>query len=124
MKNERRQFERYSVVDDAYAALGSNYDRVGKITDISIGGLAFDYTSGELKSNAVNRLDIFLAANHFNLHNLPCKVVYDITLQVPKVKSKFIDQLTTRRCGVKFGQLSTSIKRKLQALIDGQPNSS
>ena len=122
MKKERRQFKRYSVVDDAYAALGRKYAWVGKIADICIGGLAFDYTSSEVNSSAVDRLDIFLAANHFNLHNLPCKVVYDITLQVPKVKSNFVDQLTTRRCGVKFVSLSISTRSKLQAFIDGQPD--
>ena len=121
MKNDRRQFERHPVVDDAYAALGRNYTRVGKIIDISIGGLCFDYTSSESNNITPDRVDIFLASNFFNLHNLPCKVAYDIAQQVPKVKSKFVEQLTTRRCGVKFISLSVSNKRKLQAFIDGQP---
>lgn len=123
MKSERRQSVRHRVVDDAYAALGNTYSKVGKIINISIGGLAFDYITGESNTKEAEILDIFLSNNHFDLYNLRCKIVYDIALEVPKVRSKFMDLLTTRRCGVKFMKLPEARRKKLQAFVDSQPAS-
>jgi hypothetical protein len=121
MKNERRLNERHRVVDDAYAALGRHYAKVGKIVNISIGGLAFDYITGDSELNKAEILDIFLSNNHFNLYNLRCKVVYDMVLHVPEVSGRYTVLLTTRRCGVRFGKLSNAKTRKLQAFVDSQP---
>jgi c-di-GMP-binding flagellar brake protein YcgR len=120
MKKERRKSARRPVVDDAYAALGKNYTRVGKIINICIGGLAFEYITGESDTHEDEKLDIFISDYHFSLYNLPCSVVYDIALRVPNLKSRIKDLLTTRRCGVRFHHLSASQRQKLQAFVDSQ----
>ena len=43
MISEKRKYIRSRVKDDAYAALGNHFTKVGKLKDISIDGLAFRY---------------------------------------------------------------------------------
>ncbi len=43
MISERRKYTRFLAEEDGYAALGANFTKVGKLKDISIGGLAFEY---------------------------------------------------------------------------------
>ena len=44
---ERRKHARFFSPENAFAALGRNYTKVGKIKNISLGGLAFEYIAGE-----------------------------------------------------------------------------
>lgn len=117
MKNERRQNVRHRVIDDAYAALGRNYSKVGKVQDISIGGLAFDYTPGDITYQNADTIDIFIETTPFGLYNLPCTLVYDSIVKTPKVKNQFLDLLTTRRCGIKFGKLGKDEVKLLMKFI-------
>ena len=43
MRSEKRKYVRFIAQKDAYAALGTYFTKVGKLIDISIGGLAFEY---------------------------------------------------------------------------------
>jgi hypothetical protein len=117
MPVEHRKYARYLPQNNAFAALGSKYTRVGKIIDISLGGLAFDYISGEYSGQNSSRVDIFLVGNVFHLYNLPCKMVYDIKIHVPHVNNNFIKILTTKRCGVEFGELSDDNLAKLKLFL-------
>ena len=94
---------------------------VGKIDNISVNGLAFDYIHSEAIKKEGDTLDIFFSGGDFALYNLPCEVMHDMALHVPKLKSILENLLTTRRCGVRFGNLSVSQRQKLQAFIDSQP---
>ena len=120
MRNERRRHVRFRAQENAYAALGRKYSRVGKIRDISIGGLALEYIAGEGSPLETSQIDIFLTENNFQIYNLSCKVVYDVVVYVPRVKSQFSDLLLTRRCGIRFGALSVSNRRRLRVFIEGQ----
>jgi hypothetical protein len=42
MRSERRKYVRFKAQENAFAALGTNFSRVGKLKEISIGGLAFE----------------------------------------------------------------------------------
>ena len=44
---EQRKYARFLSLSQAFAALGSTYTRVGKVKNISLGGLAFEYITGE-----------------------------------------------------------------------------
>lgn len=120
MKSERRRHIRHEALDNAFAALGPKYSRVGKIKDISSGGMAFEYIARKERIPKASQVDIFLAENNFNISNLACTVVYDIVVHVPHVESQFADLLATRRCGVRFGSLSLSSRRKLRIFIENQ----
>ena len=117
MKDERRQYKRLRVIDAVYAALGRNYSKVGQVYNISIGGLSFEYFSGEALDHADLIVDIFTENSIFGLYNLPCALVHDNVIKTPKVKSQFADHLTTRRCGIKFGQLGKNKQKQLAKFL-------
>jgi hypothetical protein len=115
---EQRRYARFSLEHDTFAALGTEYYRVGKVIDMSIGGLSFEYIVGkDIQSNSTE-LDIFLTGNIFHLHNIPCKIIYEITIHEPHVNNSFIKILTTKRCGLEFNNLSEEDHWHLRLFIE------
>lgn len=103
---------------NAIAALGSEYSRVGKVLDISLGGLAFEYIIGEQIVLNSTKLDIYLVGNIFHLSNIPCRIIYDIQIHMPYVNNNLIKVLTNNRCGLKFDKLSRDESLQLKLFIE------
>ena len=118
MKIEQRKYARFLPPAQAFAALGSKYTKVGKVKNISLGGLAFEYITGEEKDGNFSQVDIFLVGDVFHLYNVPCKMVYDIQIHVPHVNNTFIKKLTTKRCGIKFDELSKDAIIQLELFLE------
>ena len=101
---DRREYIRFLVHDNTFATLGSVFDKVGKVNDISIQGLSFSYLSESIETGSdsdSSRVDIFLSKNGFYLTNVPCKIVYDI----PNHISGKNHSVMMYRCGLYFGKL-------------------
>ena len=110
---ERRRFTRFKVKDDAYAALRGNYTKVGKICDISLNGLAFNYLAEKIYDETLNLVDIFLSKNGFHLSGVPCTVVCD---QEECAYSSPV--ITQYRCCLKFERLNEEHSDKLEFFIN------
>ena len=115
---ERRKYARYLPKENAFAALGREYTRVGKIKNISLGGLAFEYIVGDTLKEDAAEVDIFLVGNVFHLHNIPCRIVYDFEVHVPHVNNSYVKILTTKRCGLQFKPHSDEIITQLRLFIE------
>lgn len=115
---EQRKHIRFLLEQAAFASLGSEYNRIGKIIDMSMGGLSFEYIVGEKIKLNTTKLDIFFIGNVFHLYNIPCKIIYDIKIHVPHVNSSFIKILTKNRCGLKFNKLSKDEFLQLKLFIE------
>lgn len=102
MKIERRKYIRFLPQENAFAALGRQYTRVGKIKNIALGGLAFEYIVGDTIKEDATEADIFLVGHFFHLHNVPCRIIYDFDVHIPHVNNRFVKILTTKRCGLQF----------------------
>jgi hypothetical protein len=105
MNRSDRRYSRYLVKGHAFAALSKEYDRVGKIIDISLGGLAFEYLYNERHlSEGLTKINIFLTNNGFHLPNLTCRIICDH----PKRSSIENDICTLQKntCAVQFISLS------------------
>lgn len=116
MSAERRKYVRFLAKDTAFAALRSGFKKVGRIKDISIGGLAFSYFSETYEMNSdshVSQVDIFLSGNGFHLPNVPCKIVYDITNS--ENGKGFLVNMS--RVGLKFGELAENQLEQLSYFI-------
>jgi hypothetical protein len=109
---ERRQCKRFQVEDGAYIILKPFDGRVGRILDISIDGLTFDYVSGEQPSNMPNELDITMANGTCRLRNVPCKIISDF-----ETEYVHLVPLSIRRCGVQFGDLTPDQISQLEYFI-------
>ena len=78
MTVEKRNYVRFLAKPNTYAALGSRFTKVGRIKDISIGGLAFEYICNSQDSDQQpSKIAIFLSENGFHLADLACWVVCD-----------------------------------------------
>ena len=103
MEPEQRKNVRFLADDSAIIALRNRFTKIGKLKDISIGGLSFEHIYDEDMSQEPFGKDIFLLVeNEFQLSKLPCKVVYDIPVDMPNEFQGFNIRLVTRRCGVQF----------------------
>ena len=112
---ERRKYTRYRAREDTYAALGSNYTKVGKIKDIGIGGLAFEYIY-DLEEQEPNhyKVSIFLTSRKFFLWNFPCQLIYEVSenfIVENHISASFLDR---RRCGLQFSKIQESQKQNLE----------
>jgi len=117
MSSEQRKHDRFIAKENAFAALGRKYTRVGKIKDISMGGLAFEYIGGDGFKEHVSEIDIFLVGTEFHLHRVPCKMIYSIDAYVPEINNKLVKIFTTKRCGVQFERLNKDFETLLKFFI-------
>ena len=76
---ERRKNARFKVRSRAYAALGPNFDQVGPLIDIGMGGLSFQYTAREKQPSGLS-LDIVFTNSSFCLDYIPFKAVSDLEI--------------------------------------------
>lgn len=100
---ERRLHERFRPAGDVFLAFRPSFERVGRILDISAGGIAVEYASdlGPLECGQV-LVDIFMKQKNTRIRSLPCQVVYDI-----EEPSGFEwGGVSPRRCGLKFQALA------------------
>lgn len=118
MAIEKRKYARVLPRGNGFAALGRRYTKVGRIKDISLGGLAFEYISESETDRDSSRIDIFIIGDVFNLYNIPCKVVYDIQQPVPLENYESIKISPTKRCGVKFGALTDDDLAQMKLFLE------
>jgi c-di-GMP-binding flagellar brake protein YcgR len=115
---ERRQFTRVPPCEHASAALGQALPTVGRITDISQGGLSFEYIpNGEAITPALPTIDIFLLDDDFYLSDVACRIIYDMPVQREGGSFTLGLHLETRRCGVRFHDVDGDRAQQLQQFL-------
>jgi hypothetical protein len=117
MDTERRQFTRFLVPDNTFAALGPSFTKVGRIKDIGINGLALEYLTDGESGLEHSQVDIFIKGDKFHLSKLPCAIVYDIQLEIPADTRVSTHGLSHKCCGVKFGRFTRNQKRQLENFL-------
>jgi hypothetical protein len=117
MQTERRRHVRYIPQEKAFAALGEKYTKVGKIKNISLSGLAFEYVVSQENHGVGSKVDVFLTDDSFHIHNLPCFVVYDVGVSEFQADSRPEDMLTIRRCAVRFAARSDEHKSQIRSFL-------
>lgn len=114
---ERRRHSRSPVHANAYAAIGRGFTKVGRIRDISEGGLAFDYIVGEGAPGSARWVDLFTAESALHLRGIPCRIVYEIDIEVPRVAKPVAAMLTKRRCGIRFEETPEDHRQSIRLFI-------
>lgn len=123
MEIDLRTYKRRIPVGNVYAALGRDYEKMGKLIDLSRGGLALEYMSDEDTKTELAQVSIFKAGEVFNLHNLPCKVMYDISIPLARDGIQSLKHAHNRRCGVKFNVLPDDDRVQLAMFLESQTKS-
>ena len=112
---ERRQHPRYSVREGKFEVFSRDSKIIGKLNNISQGGLVFQYTpAGEEKAES-ETIDIMAKSpDLFYLPSVACRAMYDISALA---EDQSFTGAATRLCGVKFVRLQKEQKQKLTLFI-------
>jgi hypothetical protein len=84
------------------------------IVDISLKGLAFQYTGRNMWSPNFNELSISRIADEVKIDKIPYQAVSDFSI------SNAANSIFLRRCSVKFGELTPAQKSQLANFIQNQ----
>jgi hypothetical protein len=120
---ERRKHVRYFPDQEAFAALGGGFSKVGRIINISMGGLAFEYTVFHETEEENVSAEIFLATGAVHLHHVPCKVIVDEGINTHTVQRKNLKMLSNRRCRIQFTEIPIDLERELESFISSYTSS-
>jgi len=117
MEAEQRNNIRFLVEDNVVVALRNHSTKIGKVKDISKGGLSFEHTYAENSTLEPSKKGILLWTNGFWMSKVPCRVVYDIPLPTPAEYESLTIRLITRRCGIQFEALSEDQMAQLDLFL-------
>ncbi len=117
MEADKRKIERFAVRGGAFAGLGRGLLTSGLLRDISTGGLSFEYLYDEKLGQNADYVNIWMTGDEFSLREVPCEKVYDKS-SPQNIAYIFPTSTIMRRCGVKFGALSTEQSEKLSSFIN------
>jgi hypothetical protein len=119
MNSERRRHKRYLPLDqNVFAALGRDFTKIGKIRDISLGGLSFDYIVGQCVHNDDATVDVFLTDRPLHIHNAQCQAIYDNCISSHGAMSDVSCFMTVRRSGIRFIMLSAQHQEQIELLLE------
>ena len=107
---ERREQKRFEVKKPLFAVLSEPFPRLGEITDICKGGLAFTYSADKSVSNGLFELDIFMVQRGSGttaIKGLPVDSKWEAKMY-GKIKKQ----------GVKFRKLTHRQKVQVTSLIE------
>jgi len=90
---------------------------LGKVKDISIGGLALEYVLKETQNAGSSEIDIFLTDDFFYLRRIPSKTIYDREIDEESRSVK------TMRCGLQFGDLTPTQKSQIEYFLQNYTTS-
>jgi hypothetical protein len=109
---DRRQYKRFRVQDGAFVILRPGHPGVGRLIDISMGGLRFEYMSWNAARIEAVKLDICLKDSAFGLYDIPCQSIWEETIYETPPASFY-----WKRCGVEFGELTQAQISQLESFI-------
>jgi hypothetical protein len=109
---ERRKHKRFRVEHGAYVICQMPDIGAGRLINISMNGLGFEYVSSQPPSIDGTELEIYLGHGGFRLYGIPYKPLWDlVTHEVPAVS------LRIRQCGTEFGELTPQQASQLEYFI-------
>ena len=90
------------LIDNMISMYNQDFSKLGKIQDISMGGLTVRYFEKEAWDCKTIKVDLVVSDVDFSLDRIPIEIAYDVeqyTLTPYRI-------LFERQCGLKFGTLT------------------
>jgi c-di-GMP-binding flagellar brake protein YcgR len=117
MGTDKRKDKRFLVGEEVIVALRNSSSRVGRVKDISRGGLSFEHIYDEELEEDPSKRDVSLWADNHSMADIPCRVVYDIPIGEPPEYDYLTVHFRTRRCGVQFEKLTENQENQLDSFL-------
>lgn len=115
---EKRKYPRIKIEEEGIVAVHNGSNRIGKVRDIGLGGLAFEHIYEDDLMEGETRKSLTLLIQGINLSKIPCRIIYNHELQIPFEFDQLAIQLTTRRCGIEFESLTEQQIAQLERLLN------
>jgi len=114
---ERRRKERLRPREITFVAVRPEFNRLGRLINISRSGLCFQYMEKEAgkDDSAFIEIDLFVSQNGFYLPGVPCRVIYNRVIE-ESVRS--FRSLAYRRCGLHFDELHRDKADQLEIYLN------
>jgi hypothetical protein len=109
---ERRKYKRFEVPVGAFIVLGPDSTKLGRITDIGLGGIGFSHVERKEPLDGLSQFGMFHVGNGFNLKKIPFQTIWDF-----EFRKGLFGVMTTRRTGIQFGELTYSQRSQLEHFI-------
>ena len=117
---ERRKHKRFKAQRDTFAVFRASDPILGKIIDISEGGLSILYIEGDREPNTLIEFDLFRLSDGMRVNAIAAVARSD-----QEVNGKDSDKPeTARRRGIEFINLRDGQKEAVRELIDKQAGDS
>jgi hypothetical protein len=113
VQSEDRTHIRFRVRERVFVVLKPSYSHVGRLIDISMGGLAFDHVVDDVLPKPPAELEIFVKGGAFRINGISCEAIWAKTADEGRVTL-----IKKRKCGVRFGRLTDDQKAKLKEFIE------
>ena len=110
---DRRKDKRFQTEKNTYAVLRARGSKLGRVIDISKGGLAFRYVSVGQRLKGPLELDLLSHQYDYRIDRIPVKIITDLEL----ANKKAFKSTTLKRVGVQFRKLTREQKSKLEHFI-------
>jgi len=114
--NERRKDDRHHVSSGGFIVLlpRQHFPKLGRMIDISLGGLAFQYyLDNYICLEKFNKVDIYFSGDGLCIKGIPVGLVWD--MDIPRHDPYF--NVAVKRYGVRFDALSTDDMIQLNQFI-------
>jgi hypothetical protein len=112
-RDERRENKRFHASTGAFAVLGPNSTKVGRVIDISLSGLTFRHVDKEEPIKGLNELHVFMIDDDFHVNKIPFETVSDYEI----MNDRTLALMRTRQSGLRFGELTPSQRSRLEYFI-------
>lgn len=112
LHSERRKHQRFRLKDLAIAVPNKPTSQVGRIVNISKGGLAVRYVDRDDWADEADSIDILINSGLF-LTNIPIQNVSDFEVE----NQVSFSIMTERQCCLQFGPLSSEQESRLDEFI-------
>jgi hypothetical protein len=111
-RTDLRKHKRFRAQDGAFVDLRIRPIKVGKIVDISRGGLAFRYIDVAEGLKEAFELDMYSRHNEFRMEKVPVKTIWD-----RETAGELSFSTRTRLRGVQFGKLTQNQFSELERFL-------
>lgn len=109
---ERRKYKRFKVPSGAFIVLGPDSTKLGRVTDIGLGGIGFSHVDRKEPLYRLRQFDMFDVDNGFNLTNITFQTIWDF-----EFRKGLFGFMTTRRTGIQLVELTYSQRSQLEHFI-------
>jgi hypothetical protein len=109
---ERRKYKRFRVSVGAFIVLGPDSTKLGRVTDIGLGGIGFAHVDRKEPLEGPCQFDMFHVNNGFNLKKVPFRQVWDL-----EFRQGLFGFGTVRRTGIAFGDLTYGQRSQVEHFI-------